>query len=417
METKELFMPLTKLENKSYKANLSNSQKIGAPEVNAKAVIDNENSSNPNLLGTDDLGASKAYASAQIVDTKKKAAAIWNEIESSKTIAILTHKFPDGDALGSGLALLSTLRENFPDKQIDFITPGNFPKYLKGIPGSPLVITDKNEIPTIKYDLAIAVDCDNGLMDGLDLYKAAGKRINVDHHGTNMNLKNNDDNSILLIDTNAPSTTEVLYNKLLKPLNIELSPSAAECLLTGLLTDTGRFKYAKQPEKARETSEEFLNIINNTDNNYTADTIMMKLDNNAKESDELKNLGKYLLDEKNIKKMKTNDGRKINYAILDKETLSALNVTDNNLEIKLKVNKITDRLRDGADTGILFWETGESNEIRVSIKSQKLLVDELAVKNGGGGHPHAAGFGLYGETNATINEFITNLKDYEFTEG
>jgi phosphoesterase RecJ-like protein len=408
-------MQLSKLENKCYKTNLSNQLNNVSSTLQSTIVIDKETPNPTSFLGNDDLGVSKAYASTQIIDVKKKATEIWNEIENSNSIVILTHKFPDGDALGSGLALLSTLREKFPDKKIDFIAPGNFPKYLKGIPGSNLVITDENPCPTAQYDLAIAVDCDEGLMDGLDMYKAAGKRINIDHHGTNMNLKNNEDHNILLIDAKAPSATEVIYNKLLKPLNIEISPAAAECILTGLLTDTGRFKYAKKPEKARETSEELLTLINK-DKQYTADTIMMKLDNNAKESDELKKLGKFLLDAKNIKTIKSKNGKKINYIVLDQNTLNVFKVKDNNLEIKLKVNKLTDRLRDSADTGIVFWETGEDKEVRVSIKSQKFLVDDLAVKNGGGGHKNAAGFGLLGETDEVIKEFISKLEEYEFSK-
>lgn len=402
-------MQLPAVENKKCKMNNpSPTAQVAATESEApeEALT--------SFLGNDDLGASKIYASTQITDNKKKATEIWKEIENSKSIAILTHKFPDGDALGSGLALLNTLRENFSDKEIDFITPGNFPKYLKGLPGTELIITDKNFCPTTNYDLAIAVDCDEGLMDGLDIYKAASKRINIDHHGTNINLKNNEDNNILLIDNKAPSATEVIYNKLLKPLNIELSAASAECILTGLLTDSGCFKYAQNPQKAKETSTELLKTINKT-KNCTTDIIMMKLDNNRKESDELKKLSKHLIEPNNIKTIISKNGKKINYVVLGQNTLKSFNVTDNNLEIKLMVDKLTDRLKDGSGIGIVFWETGEPNEIRVSVKSKKIIVDDLALKNGGGGHKHAAGFGLIGDKKEVINELITKLKDYQFS--
>jgi len=299
-------MQLSKVENKSYKTNLNNPNYRNVALTNQKIALMNVASQNKavNFLGNDDYGISKSYTSIQLDDTKQKATAIWNEIEKAKSIAILTHRHPDGDAIGSGLALLNTLREQFPGKRIKFITTGSVPTYLKEIPGMDLITTVKYGSPQLKYDLAIAVDCDEDLMDGLPLYKTADKRINIDHHDSSNYLKNNNDNTIFLIDKNAPSATEIIFNKLFKPLNIKISAPVAEDILTGLLTDTGMFKNAKSPQKAHETSYQLLKIINkniNGNKKYSINTIQAKFKKNSVESEELKKLRAHLMNKEMTK--------------------------------------------------------------------------------------------------------------------
>jgi len=411
-------MRISKAENKSYNLNNTSYRNISSTIPITSINITANRNKTINFLGNDDSGISKAYASAQIDNTKQKATAIWNEIEKSNSIAILTHRIPDGDALGSGLAMLNTLREKFPNKQIDFITPGNFPKYLKGIPGTELIITNKNNIPTEKYDLAIAVDCDEGMMDGIDVYKASGSRINIDHHGTNMNLKNkNQYDDIPLVDGEAPSATEVIYNKLLKPLNVEIPPSAAECLLTGLLTDSGEFEFIKDPERlkvAHETNDELLKICSKT-GEFTLENITSKLDENGKESEEIAKLSEHLMSEDVVKSIETKNGQKISYTIVDQDALKSFNVQDGELEIKQMVNKLSSALRETSGNGIAFWETGDQ-EIKISMRSNNIILNELAAKYGGGGHPNAAGLTLKGKKNQVINDFVEELKEYDFKE-
>lgn len=355
----------------------------------------------------------KAYASPQINDTKQKAKAVWNEIEKSNNIVILTHKYADGDAISAGLALVNTLQEQFPNKNVKFIVPAGIPQKFKGVPGVNSIIINKENYLLDKTDLAIAVDCDETLIDGLEIYKNAGKRINIDHHTTNINLINKTNpRDLLLIDVNAPSTTDILYNKLFKPLNIEVSNRTAECILTGIITDTGNFKYVKNVQYAKNTRHELLNILNKTEK-FSIGNVFSKMDN-YKESKGLKRLGEYLLDKNSIKTFQTNYGKKIDYIVVNQYTLNYFKIKDSKPDIKEKVKFLVNKLRENAHISMIFWETGEPQDLKVEMRSNDLSIKELAFKYGGGGHDHAAGFSLIGETNKIIAKLISELKEYRF---
>lgn len=139
-----------------------------------------------------------------------KAKAIWKQIQNSDNIVILTHKFADGDAVSSGLALLQTIEEKFPNKKVEFYVPGKYPSFLGGLPGVGKILTKEPNFD--KIGLAISVDCSKANMDGVGLFNKAKKRIKIDHHYSN------EFNGLLsLVDKKAPSATSVIYNNLFKP--------------------------------------------------------------------------------------------------------------------------------------------------------------------------------------------------------
>ena len=365
-----------------------------------------ESKSNAISFG-DNLEVAKAYASPQIDDTKQMARKIWNEVEKFDNIVILTHKSPDGDAIGSGLALVNMLNERYPDKKVDFVAPGGFFNMFNGMPGVDLI---KDSYSTNKNYLAIALDCGEDHMDGLDIYKNADKCINIDHHPAKSNL-NSEDSDLNIILANAPSTTEVLYNKIFKPLNLDISEKTAECLLTGLITDTGNFKNSITNSSALESRDELLGILSK-DRKYSVDIITNKFDENKVASDELKDMCNKAFD--NRKTLVLKDGKKIKYVIVNRKDIESFKVTDKTSDIYENVKLLASKLKGSSDTGIVFCQGEDENEVKVSMRSKNLKVDEFAQKYGGGGHECAAGFALHGDESQVIKDCLSELSNYDF---
>ena len=106
---------------------------------------------------------------------------IKEEIQNAKDIIILTHEMPDGDAVGSSLAMYNGLKQL--GKTVDLVIP-EYPKSFEFLPGAKEI---KKEGKTDSYDLAIVLDCsDVKRLNGYaNYFEQANKSINIDHHGVN----------------------------------------------------------------------------------------------------------------------------------------------------------------------------------------------------------------------------------------
>lgn len=340
--------------------------------------------------------------------TTKTAKSLWNEIKRAKNIVILTHEFADGDAVGSGLALLSTLRTKFKNKNIQFVVPDGIPSMLKATPGVEL-ITSKP--PNRRVDLAIALDCDEQLLDGLEIYKTAKKRINIDHHATNLSLENkNEIEGLTLVDAQSPSTTGILYNKLFKPLNINVSSEVAECLLTGLVTDTGNFRNINDT-RAFALKDEFLKIAKMP----SVDCVTEKFQSNRKESDELNKMKLELYSPQHLETFYTKSGHTVACAAVTRLDLAQFGVKDSEPDIFDGIKSIASYLKRKADIGLVFYQT-KKGDMKVSLRSDTLLLKTFATRYEGGGHESAIGFTVNGRPEKIFEDFILKLKNFKFKE-
>lgn len=158
---------------------------------------------------------------------------IIEEIQRAKDVVILTHDLPDGDAIGSSLALYNGLKQI--GKQVDIIIPGYPPKY-SFLSGTNEI---KNEGKQENYDLAIALDCGNvSRLNGFSKYfENANSRISIDHHEANTMFADYN-----YVDPISPATAQTLI-VILESLGIEITKEIGTCLLVGIITDTGGFKY------------------------------------------------------------------------------------------------------------------------------------------------------------------------------
>lgn len=350
--------------------------------------------------------AAKAYAIPQINTVEKAAKESWDLIKSADNIVIYTHEFSDPDGITTGLVLMDKIEEEFPDKKVSFYVPGGAPSTIKDLQGIEK-ITNIHP-PFQEVNLGIALDCDETNLDGYDFYKRADYRIRIDHH----NSKNNKLKELLVIDSNAPSTTEILYNKFIKPLDLSFSSENAKSLLTGLMTDTGNFKFGNQ-ELALKVKNELLAYGHG---DFSVESINGQMTVNNVKSKEIARLKKFLLNEKQFKEVITGSNDVMNCVTVSKKLLQRFKVLDSNPDIKANFRDVTTELLEKADIGILFWEIPNSSEkkVHVSMRSNDILLSEFAKEHGGGGHANAAGFFMHGDLNTVKSELIEIFRKYKF---
>lgn len=303
-------------------------------------------------------------------------------LEGKKSIVILGHVNPDGDCIGSCLGLWNYLRENYEGIEVTVCLepmPQKF-DYLKGY----------HEVcheydPEKKFDLCITLDAsDVPRLGGFAGYlKSAAKSLCVDHHITNEGLAD-----VNVIDAKASSTCEVLFGLMEEE---KISLKTAECLYTGIVHDTGVFKYSSASKRTMEIAGclmekgvKFQEIIDGSFYRRTYGQNRL-LGNTVLKSELL--LSGLLV-----------------WSYVTKEELDRFGCT-----VKA-VDGIIDQLRvtEGADCAVLIYETGENRECKVSLRSNHMTdVSRIAAGFGGGGHVRAAGCTMYGE----IPELIKKVAD------
>ncbi len=161
-----------------------------------------------------------------------------DKITQSKNIIIFSHVNPDGDTLGSNLAL-SLMIEKYFNKKADSVFVGKNSKIYTYLPSYEKLIGLENVDENKIYDLAISVDvaAKDRMLSAVNVYDKAKFRVNIDHHKTNIGFGN-----LNIIDENAACVGSILY-KIFINWGFEIPLEVARCLYTSLMTDTGCFKY------------------------------------------------------------------------------------------------------------------------------------------------------------------------------
>ncbi len=311
-------------------------------------------------------------------------------IKSSKNIILLGHVGPDGDTLGSTLAIkkIIELAEFESIKKIDMALSGKIPDVYKFLPDifSIKNIDDKSLLKN--YDLAIAMDCGNidRLGETKEIFKKAKKTANIDHHY----MSNTSFADINWVE-DAASTGQIIY-KLIKYLDIKPDKDIATDLYTSILTDTGGFKFDNtKPETFKVCAE----IIE-----YGADPEYI-----YKKCYESKPLAMVKLHAKAIDKAMFLENNKIAYTAITRKLLDSLQATDD------YTDGISEALRqiNGVEIAIIFKETPKG-DTKISFRSNGISACDIAKHFDGGGHRLAAGCTIRKGINASIDDVISIVK-------
>lgn len=159
-------------------------------------------------------------------------------INKSNSIAIFFHINPDGDAVGSALALKLALEQK--GKFVKVFSQDEIPERLHFLDYKSIITNITNE----KFDLAFVLDCPDIKRIGnmFSVFKNCKRVVNLDHHLFNQNFT-----EFKIVDTETSSTCEIVYN-FIKDLNLQLTKEICLCLYTGMATDSGCFMYNISPK-------------------------------------------------------------------------------------------------------------------------------------------------------------------------
>lgn len=298
-------------------------------------------------------------------------------IENAKNIAITGHVSPDGDCTGSTLALYNYITENFEGKQVRVCLekPSMKFSYMNGF---DLISED----PFLEADLLVSLDASDRERLGSRgvMLDTAKESICIDHHVTNTNFA-----KFNIVEDFRSSTCELLYTLLDYD---KISVNTAVCLYTGIVHDSGVFKYQSTTRQTMEIAGAL--IDKGFDFTKIIDDTYFKKDFNA-----TKLLGLVLTNAKLIF-----DG-KCCYGLLDYDTWTGY------IDDKKKMDGIIDNLRniDGVEIALFMYETAK-DEHKVSLRSINADVSSIAAALGGGGHMRAAGATVYGKADELLENTI-----------
>ena len=294
---------------------------------------------------------------------------VLSAIQSAGSVLLFGHVNPDGDTLGSVLAL--KIRMERMGKRVQAMVDGFVPSRLAFLPGAAAML-DTESIPEA-FDLAIAVDVASSDRLGKceALFTAAEKTAVIDHHGTNPGYA-----QINMIDEHAPATAILLY-RLFEQMNMPVSQEEAICLYTALSTDTGNFIYDSTD------SESFVMMGKLMEAGLPLAEYSRRLFR-QKEVPFVRLLAKVLPSLRIIA-----NGRIAGLCL----TLSQMQHADANGG---HTDGIVDYAIDLEGVGMAYFAREvEGGKVKVSLRAlQPFAVDQVAAKFGGGGHKLAAGLTL-----------------------
>lgn len=325
-----------------------------------------------------------------------------NELKSilsiPKYIVITSHRNPDGDAIGSSLALYHYLIQHGHTVKVAF--PSEYPANFSWMPHADKALIhdiDPEEVEAAlkKADVIFSLDY-NGL-DRIDkmgecIAELKATKVMIDHHLYPDNFVD-----FMLSDTTASSTCELVYDfiKLLGAED-EINTTIGACIYTGIVTDTGSFKYS--------TSAKLFKTVAALLEKGVDDTKLQNLINNCLAIKNLQLLG-YCLN----KRMEILEEYKVGIIVLTKSDYEKFDIQRGDTE------GIVNYLLMLKDVHLAAFITEQPTIVKISLRSKgNISVQEMAKKHfRGGGHKNAAGGASYASLPATIKKFKKLIPQYQ----
>ena len=298
--------------------------------------------------------------------TLQEAAA---KIQAVNKIIVTSHINPDGDAVGSGLAMLQILRAM--GKNAEVYIDDKIPKNFSVLPFSEQ-IKKPREYEKISADLLLILDTEPA-RTGVVKKIVDAPILNIDHHVTNKDEEND-----LYIDATAAATCEIIL-QLCHELKAELTANVANCLYTGIATDTGFFNYSNTKPSTFRAAAELVEA--GVEPNLISEQMEKRSYRDIKVMNAV------------LQTTKLYYGGRVAGMFINRELFKEIDTTEGLIDLI--------RVIDGVDVAFLLTEK-ERDICRISMRSKGVEVSEIARRLGGGGHVRAAG--------CTINKHIDTAK-------
>jgi len=312
-------------------------------------------------------------------------AAVAEALRGHDRFIVTTHENPDGDALGSLVAMTLALRELGKDVTMYLFGEVPIPKEYEFMQFAGLV---RGPNPDSSEDVVVALDCANERRLGPEnaLLEKAQLVVDIDHHHDNTRF-----GKVNLIVGHASSTGEILAD-VFRELGVVLTPEIAEALYIAVVTDTGRFQYANTTAKALRLAAELVEA------GADVHRVFQGVYENVA-------FAKLKLVARALENAEVFEGGRVVVSHLEREDFDAAGAEEPYSE------GIIDYLRavEGAELAALIREpptaNGPTHRISLRTTEADLDVSAIARKSGGGGHRQAAGFSSEASVEE-ITEFI-----------
>lgn len=315
-----------------------------------------------------------------------------------KDVVITTHRNPDGDAIGSSLGVMQYLRQL--GHTVNIVSPSDYPTILSWMPNIDEIVVYDNEVEESKklIEKAELVFClDFNSLDRIDkvgelVNNSSCPKIMIDHH-----LEPEPFADIVFSDTNASSTCEMVYEFIRNLGDKDLiSVTIAESLFTGILTDTGSFKYG--------TSAKLFGIVSELIEIGVDDYKLQDLIFNSLSFKHLKLLGHCLYN-----RMEVLEEYKTGIITLTKEDYAKFDIQRGDTE------GIVNYLLKIKDIKMAAFITEQPTIVKISLRSKgDFSVQEIAMKHfKGGGHKNASGGASFNSLRTTVKRFKELLPNYK----
>ena len=315
-----------------------------------------------------------------------------------KTAAIAGHVNPDGDCVGSCLAVYNYLCTYYPEMETVLYLEAIPEKFLF-LPRAAQIQGASSEERSRTFDLFIALDCaDRGRMGAAaHFFKTAGRTLCVDHHLTNTGFA--DENYIF---PSSSSASELVYELMDKE---RITEPIAECLYLGIVHDTGVFQYSSTSPKTMEVAGDLMGrgipysrIVDETF--FQKTYVQRRISGYAAMKSRLCMNGKCI------------------YCLLTREEMARFGATA--VELEGVVSEL--RSTVGVEVSAFFYPTGTRSaqdyaksasfkeSYKISLRSASCVdVAKVAAKFGGGGHARAAGGSMAGQAGEVVRAVLTEV--------
>ncbi|MCI5972446.1 MAG: bifunctional oligoribonuclease/PAP phosphatase NrnA [Anaerococcus sp.] len=306
-------------------------------------------------------------------------------VDNAETIAIASHINPDGDNLGSTLALRKSLE--LYGKDVELLANDTIDDYLHFLPEKEYY----KEATRDSYDLFMILDCSefDRIGDNLTpIAKASKNTLVIDHH-----VGGGIDTDLNLIYDTAPATCELVF-EIIDRLDLPIDKDIASLIYTGLCTDTNRFLYSNVTEYTFYVAGRLLSL--GADSEY---------------------IYRNLYQSKPMKVMKFQTEVISNAEFMDKKAYSIISkdlVKKHGVQMG-DAETIVGMLRDIDEVGVsMILKEYDNGEYKVSLRSKDVDVAKVARENGGGGHIKASGFSIFDDSlEAASKKAIAILKEID----
>ncbi|WP_298555284.1 bifunctional oligoribonuclease/PAP phosphatase NrnA [uncultured Algibacter sp.] len=330
---------------------------------------------------------------------KQDIASIKQLLSNKKKIVIVPHKNPDGDAIGSTLGLFHYLIKG--NHEVSVITPNDYPKFLKWIPGNETILkydtqTDVCKALIEKADIIFTLDFNafhrTGNMETV-LESSNAIKIMIDHHQAPDNYA-----KYTFSDITMSSTCEMVYHFIDMLGNTKMIDSdIATCLYVGIMTDTGSFRFRSTTSKTH--------------------TIVSKLIEHGANNNEIHN---NIYDTNSYERLQLLGCALSNLRIIPESRAAYITLTQDELQKYDYKKGDTEGVvnyglsLNGVVLAAIFIEDRNEGIIKISLRSKgNFSVNEMSRAHfEGGGHTNAAGGKSHLSLEKTVEKFISILPTY-----